>query len=512
MGNLFKDLPASWGVAELAEICHINPTVDKSVIQNDMAVSFVPMSAVQAGTGVIDISETREFGRVQKGYTPFAQGDVLFAKITPCMENGKMAVVPAVRNGLGFGSTEFHVLRPRAGINGHYLYYYVSSEGFRREAEHNMSGAVGQRRVTTPYLSACPMPVPPADEQGRIVARIEELFSELEDGIATLKKAREQLKVYRQALLKHAFEGKLTAQWRADNPDKLETAEALRQQIQVEREECFRQQLEAWNAAGRQGSKPKAAKPVLALTADELSELPELPTGWVWVRLGELAWSVKDGPHFSPKYVEAGVPFISGGNIRSDGIDFSKAKYVSRELHEELSKRCKPEKGDVLYTKGGTTGIARVNTYDQDFNVWVHVAVLKITEAVLPFYLQHVLNSPFCYSQSQKYTHGVGNQDLGLTRMVNIVVAMCSLKEQTEVVDVLDDRLSMIQEIDRTLVSSLRQAEALRQSILKKAFSGQLVPQDPADEPASRLLERLRAERTAALATSRPLRGRKAAA
>jgi|CXWL01.1.fsa_nt_gi type I restriction enzyme S subunit len=390
--------------------------------------------------------------------------------------------------------------------------------------------------------------LPPLKEQHRIVAKIEELFSELDKGIENLKTAQSQLKVYRQALLKHAFEGKLTAQWRAErnvtpakagaqplndmdsrlppafarvtgNDKLLETAEALLKRIQQERAQRYQQQLADWEKSpsiplfqrgkptstapipplekgGRGGiSKPKPPKSLPPLTAEELAELPELPEGWGWVKLGELVWSVKDGPHFSPKYSETGVPFISGGNIRPDGIDFKNAKYISSELHEELSRRCKPEVGDVLYTKGGTTGIARVNTYDIDFNVWVHVAVLKLTAAVKPFYLQHVLNSSFCYSQAQKFTHGVGNQDLGLTRMINIALAVCSTEEQDKIVEIIDDKMSIIDQLDQTITTSLQQAEALRQSILKKAFSGQLVPQDPNDEPASELLARIRTEK-----------------
>ena len=141
--------PGTWAIVPISDIAEINPKLDKSGINDDLDVSFVPMPAVEAETGGIEVSATRRFEEVKKGYTPFREGDVLFAKITPCMENGKMAVVPALRNGLGFGSTEFHVLRAKDGIAPEYLYYFVSSKRFRVDAEHNMTGAVGQRRVPT---------------------------------------------------------------------------------------------------------------------------------------------------------------------------------------------------------------------------------------------------------------------------------------------------------------------------------------------------------------------------
>jgi len=511
-------LPTSWSLVQLPEIADVNPTLDKRDINSNLLVSFVPMPAVEAETGHIDVSSQRKFSEVKKGYTGFREGDVLFAKITPCMENGKMAVVPALKNGIGFGSTEFHVLRCYGGISPQYLYYFVSSKEYRMVAERNMTGAVGQRRVTTHYLSESEIPLPPAAEQQRIVTKIEELFSELDKGVENLRTAQKQLKVYRQALLKHAFEGKLTADWRAQNPEKLESADALLARIQKEREAGYQQQLHEWQAAqqvweangkiGSKPNKPRAPKALPQLAVEELAEFPELPEGWAWVKLGEVLWSVKDGPHFSPKYTEAGIPFISGGNVRPDGIDFKRAKRISAELHEELCRRCKPEFGDVLYTKGGTTGIARVNNYDFEFNVWVHVAVLKPVKSIFPFYLQHALNSQFCYAQAQKYTHGVGNQDLGLTRMVNIILPMCSLNEQTQVTEAIEDKLSLLDNLEQTITHSLHQADVLRQSILKKAFSGQLVPQDPNDEPASVLLERIRAERAA----QPKARGRKAKA
>ena len=171
--NKNTKLPLGWELTEIKDISEVNPRSDKSAMRDNLEVSFVPMPAVSARNGFIDVTQNRPFSEVKKGYTGFLEGDVLFAKITPCMENGKMAVVPKVINGYGFGSTEFHVLRPKHGIDAVYLYYFISSEYFRGNAAHNMTGAVGQKRVPAAYIKKSKIPVAPLTEQKRIVAEIE---------------------------------------------------------------------------------------------------------------------------------------------------------------------------------------------------------------------------------------------------------------------------------------------------------------------------------------------------
>lgn len=174
-------------------------------------------------------------------------------------------------------------------------------------------------------------------------------------------------------------------------------------------------------------------------------EIPfDLSDSWEWVTLGQIILSVADGPHYSPQYQSHGIPLISTRNISSGKLDLSSAKYVTQEVYNELCKRCKPKKGDVLYSKGGTTGIAAVNDSDIEFNVWMHVAVLSLGKNLNPHYLAIALNSPHCYVQSQHYTHGTSNRDLGLTRMVKIALPLPPINEQARIVKQVEMILPMV--------------------------------------------------------------------
>lgn len=189
-----------------------------------------------------------------------------------------------------------------------------------------------------------------------------------------------------------------------------------------------------------------------------------LPESWSWSRLGDLCFQVSDGPHFSPNYVskENGIPFLSTRNIRLDGIHIESAKYISQKDFEIFCKRIKPRKGDILYTKGGTTGIATVNNLDIDFNVWVHVAVLRLAQrAIDSQYLAYALNSPHCYKLSQQYTHGSSNKDLGLTRMILITVPLPPLAEQKRIVAKVDELMKLCDHAEVALLKKQKIAEAL---------------------------------------------------
>lgn len=389
---------------------------------------------------------------------------------------------------------------PSGAVDKEYLYYFLFSE--RRELIKAGKGGA-QPNISQGIIKDWPIALPPKNEQHRIVAKIEELFSELDKGIESLKTAQAQLKVYRQALLKHAFEGKLTAQWRADNPDKLETADALLERLQQERTDCYHKQVAAWEAAGKQGSKPKAPKPLASLTAEELSELPKLPIGWKWTRLGQFIRSIDAGKSFKcderePREGEIGVAKVSA--------------VTWGEYNEAESKTCtdSSKENPSYLIRTGDFILSRANTIDL---VGACVIAKRVTKQVMlsdktlrirfdGFSQDYFLQFLRCrIGRRQIMKLSTGNQEsmrnIGQERICSIAAPICGASEASAILEVLESKLSDIDLLDQTLVVALRQADALRQSILKKAFSGQLVPQDPADEPAAVLLARIKAEQSA---------------
>jgi type I restriction enzyme S subunit len=398
---------------------------------------------------------------------------------------------------IGRGLAAIH---PIGGISSMFVLYLLRGieTDLLKEGTGSTFAAINKR-----FIEDLEFGLPPLPEQHRIVAKIEELFSELDKGIENLKIAQAQLKVYRQALLKHAFEGKLTAQWREENRDKLETADTLLKRIQAEREQRYRQQLAEWEAAGKQGSKPKAPKILLPLNAEELAGLPELPMEWRWSRLGNFIVSIDAGKSFKcderePLANEIGVAKVSA--------------VTWGQYDESESKTCADtsKENEAYLIQLGDFILSRANTIDL---VGACVIVRKVTKRIMlsdktlrlnfdgfkqEYFLEYLRSR---IGRKQIMHLSTGNQEsmrnIGRDRIRSIVVPICSKIEAQVIVEVLASKLSECDQLDRTITTSLQQAETLRQSILKKAFSGQLVPQDPDDEPASALLARVKMEKSA---------------
>ena len=261
--------------------------------------------------------------------------------------------------------------------------------------------------------------------QRRIVAEIEKQFTRLEAGVAALRRVQANLKRYRAAVLKAACEGKLvptehelskskgrrkkdeTKRMKpADStssflipPSTFESGEALLRRILTERRQN-------WQGRGQY------KEPVGSAAAN----LPQIPEGWACASLGEVCYRITDGTHLKPTYMEKGMPFLSVKNVRPFRIYDTDIKYISAEQHAGYVKRCRPEKGDILYTKvGATYGYAAINTLDYDFSIYVSLALLKYPQHLIePKYIEMCMNSPVIYFQAQKRIKGIGRPDLHL--------------------------------------------------------------------------------------------------
>ena len=393
-------------------------------------------------------------------------------------------------------------------MDSKFIFYIVTSSDFVNAVSGKQYGvsypAVKDEQVREQIIS-----LPPFNEQHRIVAKLEELFSELDKGVESLKTAREQLKVYRQAVLKHAFEGKLTARWREENEDKLDSPEQLFTRIQKEREtrykkhmEEWRADLEAWKENGqveRKPPKPRSPKPVTALSEEVLGSLPGIPGCWIWEKLGWMTCGVEYGT--AAKSSESGeVPVIRMGNLQNGVIDWGDLVFTSDRTEIEKYSLIY---GDVLFNRTNSPElVGKTAIYGGGRPALFAGYLIRINhiETVVDGrFLNFFLNSRIAKQYGSKVrTDGVNQSNINGEKLQNYPFPYCSLEEQREIVRIIEEKVSFADRLLNGIDIEIERAQTLRHSLLKKAFSGQLVPQDPADEPAAALLERIRAEKATA--------------
>jgi type I restriction enzyme S subunit len=405
-------LPEGWRWVQLGELCTINPRRPRLQREPGIPTTFVPMSAVDDESGTIVAAEERPFEQVRNGYTYFEENDVLFAKITPCMENGKAAIARRLLGGIGFGSTEFHVLRPHASVVPEWIWLFVRQERFREDAKKSFRGGVGQQRVPQEFLEQYLVPLPPLAEQRRIVARIEELMGRVRE------------------------------------------ARRLRQEAQKDAERL-------WQS-------------VLAQTFPRPGS--ELPEGWRWVRLGEVAKAV-NGFGFPKRFQgrsSGPIAFLKVSDLNSAANDPEvtvAANYVDEGIVNALKARAfKP--GTIVFPKiGGAIATNKkrklgiLATFDNNI-----MGLVPRPENILADYLLQ-----FMYTVDLSELSKTGPVPSIRQSMVEgLQIPLPPLAEQRRIVAELEAVRGKLQALKGGQAETDSELQRLERAILDKAFRGEL--------------------------------------
>ncbi len=502
MSELNQDLLVALGELADEPVAQTGPTSD---------FVYIDISSIDRETKKISDPKPMALSQApSRAKQVLKAGDVLVSMTRPNLN--AVALVPAHLDG-AIGSTGFHVLRSR-WLHPDFLVALVQTQSFIDAMSAVVQGALYpavRPRDIAAYAFTFETPV----QQTRIVAKLEELLSDLDAGVAELNAAQKKLAQYRQSLLKAAVEGALTAAWRTQHQPTETGAQLLQRILQERRARWEARQLAKFAEQGKTPPKDwqkKYPEPV----QPDTTGLPKLPPGWVWASGEQLCEFITKGTT-PPKELDPRgqktIPFLRVTNLTDRGeLDLSDEVFVSVETHRGFLARSAVYPNDVLMNIVGPPlgQVAVVPPTFAEWNINQAIAIFRAVEGVLPSFICRYLLSPVAQQwlkARSKTTAGQTNLTLEVCR--SLPFPLPPKDEQQALLGSIETAMKALASQEQAIDHALQQSTAQRQNILRAAFSGQLVPQDPHDEPASALLERIRAERAAQGAVKKP-RGRKA--
>jgi type I restriction enzyme, S subunit len=470
--NNFYELPKNWLWARLNDVGVIASGGTPSTKDADNFDGEIPwitpadlsgFSGKYINRGKRNISEK---GLRSSSAVLLPSGSVIFSSRAPI----GYAAIAANRLSTNQG---FKNLIPHEGIFKDYVFHYL--KGNKRLAEKFASGTTFLE-VSGSRFAQIPIPIPPLSEQHRIVAKIEELFSDLDAGVEALKKAKAQLKLYRQAVLKAAFEGRLTTAWREANEGELEPANVLLERIKKQIKDI----------------EINKGKDLQQIDESVLSELPER---WAWTRIGEISDKIHYGYTESSTIEKIGPKFLRITDIQDNSVNWDLVPHCpikDNEKHKYLLRE-----GDLVFARtGATVGKSYLISGNIPEAVFASYLIRIILNALInKNYVYYYFQSLSYWEQIHEKKLGIGQPNVNGQILAQIIMPLPPIPEQEKITQEIERCFSLADAVDKALNDGLIQSDRLRQSILKKAFAGELVPQDPEDEPAAELLERIKKEK-----------------
>jgi type I restriction enzyme S subunit len=460
-------LPEDWILTKIGDVCLLNP---KEKLEDELEIGFMPMTGVSTDYFSACKFESRKWLDAKKGFTQFRNGDAIFAKITPCFENSKAAIIQGFPNGWGAGSTEYYVLRPIANaVNPKLLFALVKTQDFLINGALNMSGSVGHKRVPKDFVVNYSLPFPPLAEQKVIADKLDTLLAQVESTKARLERIPQILKRFRQSVLAAAVSGKLTEEWRGSNSFKIFELKLSKGQMTL-----------------------------------------EIPNSWSEKKLDESCEVISGNAFKSNDFLDVGeIPAIKISNIQYGEFEVKNQQYLPLKFLNKY-KRFQVRSGELLMalTRPVTNETLKVCRYPDDQPIGLlnqRVCKFSFSNLAEKTFFEILFQSEYFKAQVIDNLSETLQPNLSPKSLMSFVVAIPSLEEQTEIVRRVEQLFAYADTIEQQVQNALTRVNNLTQSILAKAFRGELTEQWRKDNPdlisgdnsAEALLEKIKAEREA---------------
>jgi len=527
-------IPDNWVWTQLVKLGEINP---KNNVEDGVQVSFIPMSGIsQLHLGAIN-SEERQWSKIKKGYTHFADGDVLIAKITPCYENRKSAILYGLKNGIGAGSTEFHVIRPiKDLVEPAYIYTFLRSPYFMVDGETKMTGTAGQNRLPTEYFATRAFPLPPLQEQKRIVAKVDELMA-LCDRLEVQQKKRSKLtKLFRTATLNALANAQspqeLKLSWKRvqENLDLLfegpEDVEEIRKAIieialsgylipdDKNSEGTGHQLLKeiekarlAWEAAAEE-QELKEAQTMRRKIKNQQYVLPErkIPDNWTWGSFLQISQAVVDCHNKTAPYVTEGVHLVRTTDIRNRKMDLRYTKKITDDTYNFWARRMPPKAEDIFFTREAPMGEAAIVPEGEKVCLGQRTMLIRLfSELFDNKFLLYAIYSPSFIERMTNAGIGAIVKHLRVGGVEDLIIPVPPREEQKLIVAKVTSLMALCDTLEAQLTKARSIAEKLAQSAVAAITGTQLEDKKKMKAPKTELVTKLRLVKSPSFKAQAPL-------